>query len=64
METVRGMEHISYKEKLKDLGFILEKGRLQRYIIPTFQYLKGACKKAVDKKTQLRKITKLLEAFC
>lgn len=51
-DEVRGVEHISYKERLKDLElFILEKRRLKGYILPTFQHLKGACKKAGDKQT-------------
>jgi len=44
--VIQGMEHLSYKDRLKELGlFSLRKRRLQGDLIVTFQHLNRATEK-------------------
>lgn len=49
MKVIRGLEHLSYEERLRELGLVsFREGKALKALTATFQYFKGAYKQQGD----------------
>ncbi|RMC13175.1 hypothetical protein DUI87_10708 [Hirundo rustica rustica] len=53
---IRGMDHLSYKDRMKELGvFSLEKRKLHCDLTAAFRNLKSTCKKVINSEQKVIK---------